>query len=118
MLQFPQFVSAPLDKVTSHDSNMLSAVPTSELIKEMEVLFAGINNVLKFVSTSLAMSVVFHVCYVLVGYCQWLEEKSYFCGEVARCLQYFKLFQMKEAIYTLSIIKDGFSAFHFLSLAA
>ena len=117
MLQFPQFVSAPLDKFTLHDSTMLSVVPTSEFIKEMEVLFVGINNALKFVSTSLAMSVVCHVCYVL-GYCQWVEQKSYFCGEVARCLQYFKLFQMKETIYTLSIIKDDFGMFYFLSLAA
>lgn len=70
MLRFPHFVSEPLDKVTLHDSTMLSVVPTSELIKEMEVLFAGINNALKFVSTSLAMSVVFHICYVLVGCCQ------------------------------------------------
>jgi len=36
---------------------MQSVVPTSELIKETEVLFAGINNALKFVSMSLAMSV-------------------------------------------------------------
>lgn len=118
MLQFPQFVSEPLDKVTLHDSTTLSVVPTSELIKEMEVLFAGINNALKFVSTSLAMSVVFHVCYVLVGCCQWVEQKTYLCGEVARRLQYFKLFQMKEEIYTLSIIKDDLDMFYFLSLPA
>lgn len=83
---FPQFVSAPSDKVTSHDSNILSVVPTSELIKEMEILLAGINSVLKFVSTSLAMSVVFHVCYLLVGYCQWVEQKSYFCGKIVKML--------------------------------
>lgn len=99
MLQFPLLASAAVDKVTSHDGNMLSVVPTSELIKEVEVLFAGVNSTLKFGSTSLAMSVVFHLCYVLTEYCQKVEQKSCFCGETARCLQYFKLFQMKEHLH-------------------
>lgn len=89
MLQFPKFLSAHLDKITLYDSTMLSALALSELIKRF--LFPGITNALKFVSISLSVPVVFHVCYVLVGSCQGVEQKSYFCDAVARCLQYFKL---------------------------
>lgn len=86
---FPKFVSANLDKISLYDSAMLSVVALSELIKRF--LFSGIINALKFVSTSLAVPVVFHLRYVLVGSCQGVEQKSYFCDAVARCLQYFKL---------------------------
>lgn len=87
MLQSPQFVSALLDKVTVCDSTILSVVPTNKLIK---VQFSGIDNALEFFSTALTMSVVFPECCVLLGCCQWVEHKSYFHGEVARYLQYFK----------------------------
>lgn len=84
---------------------------------QMEVMLAGINNALKFICTSLDMSVVFLVCCVLVGHFQCTEQKSFSYGEAARILQYFKQFQMKEVIYTLSIMKDDFSMLYFLSLA-
>lgn len=89
MLKFPKFVSAHLDNIASYDSTMLSVVALREMIKRF--LFSGIINALKFASTFLAVPVVFHLCYVLVGYCQGVEQKSYFCDAVARCLQYFKL---------------------------
>lgn len=116
MLQFPKFFSAYLDRITLYDSTVLSVIALSELIKRF--LFSGITNALKFVSTSLTVPAVFHLCYVLVGCCQGVEQKSYFCDRVARYWQYFKLLWLKEAISTLSIIKDDFSKFYFLSLAA
>lgn len=89
MLQFPKFLSAHLDKITLYDSTVVNVLAFSELIKRF--LFLGIVNVLKFVSRCLAVPVVFHLYYVLVGSCQGVEQKSYIWDAAARCLQYFKL---------------------------
>lgn len=89
MLQFPQFVLlAPLDKVKK-ESNMLNLVPTSEFIKEMEILLA-----LKFINYKLCLEICLCILqyvssivyFMLVVFFQWVEQKSFCFGEIERYL--------------------------------
>lgn len=111
MLQFPKFFSTHLDKITCMTALCSVWLPLVSWWKgscfgELKMPW----NCLHILGCASSISSILHA--------GWVEQKSYFCDAAARCLQYFKLLQMKEVIYTLSIIKDDFSTFYFLLLAA